>query len=196
MSGDGGLPLFEMVPATEGSSGDVAADTRWARWGTREVERVRRALGTLALTVHHVGATALPAAGTSSGTAVLDLLAETETLDRLARARLRLLAQGFELAAAAHPAVDCKVYIVDDLLTGERRAELRCYPAGHPEAERAPALCALLRARPELARAYLAHKAAARAAHARNEAAYHAAKQEWLECVLDEALALWRQRRA
>ena len=81
------------------------------------------------------------------------------------------------------------------MLTGGRRVELRCYPAGHPEAERAPALFALLRARPELARAYQAHTAAARAAHAADEAAYRAAKQEWLGRVLDEALALWRRAR-
>ncbi len=157
---------------------------------------MRQALGALVLAVHHVGATALPG---SSGSAVLDLLAEAESLERLVQARLRLLAHGFEPAATAeaahHAAADCRLYVADDMLTGRRQVELRCYPAEHPETERAPALTALLRARPELARAYQAHTAATRAAHATDEAAYRAAKQEWLGRVLDEALALWRRAR-
>ena len=174
------LPLFE-IPANH--------DARWARLGTRDVDRVRRALGTLAQAVYHVGATSLPGAPTA---AVRDLLAEVESLEQLIQARLRLLAHGFEPTAEARE--DCRLYIVDDLVTGERRVELRCYPARHPEAEHAPALFALLRARPQLARAYRDHKTAALATHAADTAAYRAAKRAWLEQVLDEALALWRVR--
>jgi GrpB-like predicted nucleotidyltransferase (UPF0157 family) len=138
-----------------------------------------------------VGATSLPG---STGSPVLDLLAEVETLERLVQARLRLLAHGFEPAVAESPPEGCRLYVVDDLLTGERRVELRCYAAGHPEAERSPAVFALLRAQPDLADAYLAHRAAARATHAADNAAYRAAKEAWLEHVLDEALAHWRRR--
>jgi GrpB-like predicted nucleotidyltransferase (UPF0157 family) len=174
------LPLFE-IPANH--------DARWARLGARDLDRARRALGAQARAVHHVGATSLPGAPES---AVLDLLAEVESLAQLAQARLRLLAHGFEPADEARE--DCRLYIVDDLITGERRVELRCYPAQHPETEHAPALFALLRARPHLASAYREHKAAVRALHAADEAAYAAAKRAWLERVLDEALALWRVR--
>lgn len=187
------LPLFEVPTADD--PGDAASDACGVRRGAQDADRVRRALGALVRAVHHVGATSLPG---SSGSAVLDLLAEVETLERLVQARLRLLAHGFEPVAVAevqHHVPDCRLYVVDDMLTGGRRVELRCYPAGHPEAERAPALYALLRARPELARAYLAHKGAARATHGSDEVAYFAAKQEWLERVLDEALALWRRAR-
>lgn len=156
----------------------------------RDVERVRRALGRLARAVHHVGGTSVP---DLPALPVLDLIAEVECLDRLAQIRLRLLAHGFE-AARPHPE-DCRLYVVDDLLTGERRVELRCYPAGHPEAERIPALFALLRARPELAQAYQEAKRAAWAACASDEAAYHASKRAWLECVMDEALGAWAGRR-
>ena len=174
------LPLFE-IPANH--------DARWARLGARDVDRVRRALGVLARAVHHVGATSLP--GTPAS-AVLDLLAEVESLEQLAQARLRLLAHGFEPAAETRK--DCCLYIVDDLVTGERRVELQCYPARHPETEHIPALFALMRARPELAHAYRDHKDAVRAAHAADAAAYLAAKRAWLEQVLDEALTLWRAR--
>lgn len=162
-------------------------DPRWASRGTRDVERVRRALGLLVRAVHHVGGTSVP---DLPALPVLDLLAEVESLDRLVSARLRLLAHGFE-PAEPHPE-DCRLYVVDDLLTGERRVELRCYAAGHPEAERIPALFALLRARPDLARAYHEVKLAAWTAYAADEAAYHASKRAWLERVVDEALALWR----
>ena len=165
---------------------NAVPEPRWALRGTRDVERVRRALGTLVRAVHHVGGTSVPGLSASP---VLDLLAEVENLDRLVQARLRLLAQGFE-SAESHPE-NCRLYVVDDLLTGERQVELRCYSAGHPEAERIPALFALLRARPDLARAYQATKLAAWAAHAADAAAYHACKRAWLERVVDEALALW-----
>ena len=55
--------------------------------------RVRRALGTLLRSVHHVGATSVP--GIAASSPVLDLLAEVETLEQLVHARLRLLAHGF-----------------------------------------------------------------------------------------------------
>ncbi len=159
------------------------------------MERVRRALGALARAVHHVGGTSVPdlPAPPAPDLPVLDLLAEVESLDRLAQARLRLLAHGFE-PAGPHPE-DCRLYVVDDLLTGERIVELRCYPAGHPEAERIPALFALLRARSDLARAYQEAKLAAWAACASDEAAYHASKRAWLEHVVDEALTAWAGRR-
>ncbi len=160
-------------------------DPRWAARGTRDMERVRRALGALVRAVHHVGGTSVPDLPASP---VLDLLAEVESLDRLVQARLRLLAYGFE-PAEPH-SEDCRLYVVDDLLTGERRVELRCYPAGHPEAKCIPPLFALLRARPDLARAYHEAKLAAWAAYAADEAAYHACKRAWLERVVDEALAL------
>ena len=156
----------------------------------RDVERVRRALGALARAVHHVGGTSVPDVPSLP---VLDLLAEVESLDRLSQVRLRLLAHGFEPAEPHRE--DCRLYIVDDLLTGERLVELRCYPAGHPEAERIPALFALLRARPDLARAYQEAKLAAWIGCARNEAAYHASKRAWLEHVVDEALTVWANRR-
>ncbi len=164
-------------------------EPRWKRQGARDVARVRRALGDVARAVHHVGATSVPGLPASP---VLDLIAETESLERLAaaRLRLRLLAHGFEAAEALPDG--CRLYIVEDLVTGERRVELRCYPAGHGEAERMPALFALLRARPDLATAYHQAKVAAWRAHGSDEAAYRAAKRAWSERVLDEALAFWR----
>lgn len=162
-------------------------DPRWASRGVRDVDRVRRALGALVRAVHHVGGTSVP---DLPAWPVLDLLAEVESLDQLARAKLRLLAHGFE-ATEPHPD-ECRLYVVDDLVTGERRVELRCYPAGHPEAERIPALFALLRARPDLARAYHEAKLVAWTACTNDEAAYRARKQAWLERVVDEAVAAWR----
>jgi GrpB-like predicted nucleotidyltransferase (UPF0157 family) len=169
----------------------AAPDPRWGRQGARDVERVRRALGPLARAVYHVGATSVAGLPASP---VLDLLAEIDVLERLARARLRLLAYGFE-AIELRPggeAGDYRLYVVDDMITGERRAELRCYPAGNKAAARIPALFALLRARPELALAYHEAKLAARTAHAADGAAYLAAKMAWLDRLLNEALALWR----
>lgn len=149
---------------------------------------MRRALGRVLRAAHHVGATSVP--GLPAVPPVLDLVAEVETLEQLGPTRLRLLAHGFELAKNCPQ--DCQLYVVDDIITGERRVELRCYPAGHPEAAHAPAVFALLRARPDLAKAYHAAKRAARAEHGADETTYHTAKHAWLERLLDAALALER----
>lgn len=159
-------------------------DPRWAAQGAREVGRVSRALGRAAIAVHHVGATSVP---DLPAMPILDVIAAAEALDQVASARLRLLGHGFEPAAPG-------LYVVDDPITGTRRVELRCIAIGDAEAERLPAIFALLRARPALARAYHAAKCAAWIAHAGDATAYHAAKRAWMESVLDEALAFWRSR--
>jgi len=167
--------------------GFAEPEPRWERQGARDVERVRRALGGLVRAAYHVGATSVPGL---PALPVLDLVAETENLERLAAMRLRLLAYGFD--GADSPLDGCRLYVVDDFITGERRVELRCYPPGHEEAERIPALFALLRARPDLAAAYHAAKLVAWRANGSDEAAYRAAKRAWAERVVDEALAFWR----
>ncbi len=79
----------------------------------RELDRVRRALRDVACVVRHA----------EEERPHIALHAEVHSLGDLSLARLRLLAHGY---IAVEPQADCQLYVVDDWLTGERRAELRC----------------------------------------------------------------------
>ena len=162
----------------------------WTTAAARDVARVQRALGEDCHAVHHVGSTSVPGI---QACPVLDLLAEVRDLAALHAARLRLLAHGF--AAQMPPErTCCATYHVVDLVTGRRRVELHCYEAGHAEAEQVVAFFAYLRAHPEVARAYEAHKREGRARHAADLAAYDAAKRAWVAGLAQQALAYWRAR--
>lgn len=163
---------------------------RWAAAAARDQVRVQRALGAACHAVHHVGSTSVPGI---EACPVVDLLAEVRTLEALHAARLRLLAHGF--VAQEPERTHRATYHVTDIVTRQRRVELHCYEAGHPEAEEVVAFFAYLRAHPEAARAYEALKRGNRARHAGDQATYDAAKQDWVRGLAHEALAHWRAHR-
>ena len=159
--------------------------SRWQARGIREVDRVRRALGAACHAVHHIGSTSLPSVTSVPGPAaaapvpaVMDLLAELHAPVLPASILLRLLAHGFTPAPAAAP---CTLHIVDDALTGHRRVELLCYPAGHAEAQFLIAFFAHIRVTPVTAAAYDRMKRDARARHGPASPAYAATKRAWMQ---------------
>ncbi len=135
--------------------------------------RVRRALGPPCLAVHHVGSTSVPHL---HAVPVIDLVAELEG-GLPAGAGLRLMVHGF---VAAAPEPSCTLHVADDVLTGHRQVELRCYPAGHDDVRMLVAFFALLRSAPAIAAEYDAMKRAARAGHGAGSPGYHAEKQGWM----------------
>lgn len=168
----------------------VPHESRWATAADRDKHRVRRALGDTCHDVHHVGSTSVPGLAACP---VVDLLAEVHSMAALHAAKLRLLAHGF--VAQAEDAAHRRCYHVDDLVTRQRRVELHCYEAGHPEAVQLLALYAYFRARPEVARSYEAIKREGRVRHARDVPAYLAAKRAWMGRMAEDALAFWRAQR-
>jgi GrpB-like predicted nucleotidyltransferase (UPF0157 family) len=158
-----GVVLLQPVPPHD----------RWPARAERDMARVRRALGPACRGVHHVGSTSVPGL---HAVPVIDLAAELEG-GLPAAAGLRLMVQGF---VAAAPEPSCTLHIVEDMLTGYRQVELRCYPAGHEDVRILAAFFALLRSAPAIAADYDAMKRAARARHGAGSPAYHAEKQAWM----------------
>ena len=81
---------------------------------------------------------------------------------------------------AAAPEPSCTLHVVDDVLTGHRQVELRCYPAGHEEVRALAAFFTLLRSAPAIAAEYDAMKRAVRNRHSAGSPDYHAEKQSWM----------------
>lgn len=160
----------------------------WATAAARDIRRVQRALGDGCRGVHHVGSTSVPGIAASP---IVDLLAEVHDIAALQASELRLSAHGFGVQAEA--AAHRRLYHVDDLVTRQRRVELRCYKSGHPEAEQLLALYAYFRAHPEVARAYEAIKREGRIRYGHDVRSYLEAKRAWIEGVAHKALAFWRR---
>ena len=108
----------------------VSHAPRWAVAATRDMQRVRRALGSACRGIYHVGSTSVPGIAASP---VVDLLAEVHSFAALQTAALRLSAHGF--VAQAEQVAHRRIYHVDDLVTRQRRVELHCYESDHPEAK-------------------------------------------------------------
>lgn len=156
----------------------------WTAAATRDMHRVRRALGGACRGIHHVGSTSVPGIAASP---VVDLLVEVHSFDALQTAALRLSAHGF--VAQAEQVAHRRTYHVDDPVTRRRRVELHCYETDHPEAKGLLAFYACLRAYPEVARTYEALKREGRVQHGHDVQAYLAIKRAWSEGVAQAALA-------
>lgn len=153
---------------------------RWSAWAERDMARVRRALGADCHAIHHVGSTSvLPRPGLPSTKApVIDIAAEVRGPALPEPALLRLLVHGF-IVQEAEPA--CRLFVVEDPATGDRRVELRCYPAGHAEVRVLVAFYAYLRRTPDAADEYREMKHQTRLSHGASTPAYLAAKRAWIE---------------
>ena len=151
----------------------VPPHERWPAWAERDMARIRRALGPACQAVHHLGSTSVPGL---HAVPVIDLAAELEG-GLPAAAGMRLMVHGF---VAAAPEPSCTLHFVEDALTGHRKVELRCYPAGHEDVRMLAAFFALLRSAPAIAAEYDAMKRAARAQHGVGSPGYHAEKQGWM----------------
>jgi GrpB-like predicted nucleotidyltransferase (UPF0157 family) len=81
---------------------------------------------------------------------------------------------------AAAPEPSCTLHVVDDVLTGQRKVELRCYPAGHEDVRMLVAFFTLLRSAPAVAAEYDAMKRVARARYGAGSPGYHSEKQAWM----------------
>lgn len=155
--------------------GLIRPDAYWLPQATREMQRVRRALGTCCHAVHHVGSTSV--AGLAAAP-IVDLMAELDDINLNNLARLRLMAHGF--TGAAGPS-QCAAFMVEDTLSGTRTVELFLYPLGHEEVRVAVAFFAYLRLQPEVAAAYGTMKLQARTRHGAGTSGYAAEKRAWMQ---------------
>jgi len=163
----------------------------WRRRAARDMDRVRRALGAACHDVHHVGSSSVPPHPDMPLTEapVIDIAAEVHGPALPEAAVLRLLVHGF-IALEAEPA--CRLFMVEDPVTGRRQVELRCYPAGHAELQVLVAFSAYLRRVPGVADEYHTMKRATRISHGAGSPAYHAAKRAWMQQRQAAVLEAWR----
>lgn len=157
--------------------GFTQPNARWPEQAGREMQRVRRALGTSCRAVHHVGSTSV-AGPPAVPVPVMDLMAELDDAGLHGMARLRLLAHGFvDMPGPSH----CVAFAVEDALSGCRVVELLLYPFGHEDVRVTVAFFAYLRVQPDVAVAYSTMKLHARSKHGAGTSGYAAEKWAWMQ---------------
>ncbi len=148
-------------------------------WGPRaraEASRVCEALGAAAVTVHHVGSTAI---GGIRAKPILDLLPIVTSLAMLDAAAPRLAALGYRWRGEF--GIPGRRYCtLDDPSTGKREVQLHCFAVAHPEIERMLLFRDYLRSHPGEARAYETEKERCRLLHPDDTIAYAEAKTAWI----------------
>lgn len=143
------------------------------------------AAGATVLEVHHIGSTAVQGLRAKP---ILDLLPVVTSLAELDAVQSALRAAGY--AWRGEQGMPGRRYLTfSDTDTGERRAHLHCYAVGSSEITRHVAFRDLLRARPDVAEAYVRLKDRCRDAHPLDSAAYTDCKKSWIADVEARAAA-------
>jgi GrpB-like predicted nucleotidyltransferase (UPF0157 family) len=124
-------------------------DPDWARAFAAEAAAIEAALGGLAITLHHIGSTAVP---DILAKPVIDLLGEVEALATLDAASGMLTAIGYEALGAN--GIEGRRYFRKLGPDGERTHHLHVFARGSPHVVRHLAFRDYLRAMPDVARAY------------------------------------------
>lgn len=163
----------------------------WAGQASLAADEVRRFLGSVCTAVHHVGSTSIPGILAKP---VIDLVAIVTSLAALDAVQPALTGHGYR-AWGEYGIAGRRYFSLDDPGTGRRRAQLHCFEAGHPAAERMIAFCAYLRAHPEQARRYERVKVACYALHPDNSTDYARAKDGWIRSLDATVQAWWRPER-
>jgi GrpB-like predicted nucleotidyltransferase (UPF0157 family) len=159
-------------------------DPAWAENARDESARLAGALGSLLLTVHHVGSTAIPDIRAKP---ILDLIPVFATVEALDEARGQIESMGY--AWWGEYGLPGRRYCTyDDPVTGRRKVQLHAYVVGSAEITRHVVFRDFLLARPEIARAYDAEKERCRKLHPLDSHAYSDCKCEWIQRIQEEAL--------
>ena len=163
----------------------------WAEQARAETVRLRKALGGVLITVHHIGSTSIPGIMAKP---IVDLIPVVSDLASLDRTMPRVEALGYEcLGEFGLPGRRyCRR---DDPLTGRRACQVHCYADGWPEIDRHLAFADYLRAHPAIAKDYEAEKVRAATLHPGNTLDYNDAKNDWIKRVERDALHWWNARR-
>jgi GrpB-like predicted nucleotidyltransferase (UPF0157 family) len=147
--------------------------------------RVAEALGRSAVTVHHVGSTAIDGIRAKP---ILDLLPVARSLEMLDAAAPRLIALGYRWWGEF--GIPGRRYCtLDAPASGQREVQLHCFAVGHPEIERMLLFRDYLRSHSSEARAYEAEKERCRLLHPDDTMLYAEAKTAWIRACDGRARA-------
>lgn len=162
----------------------LAYDPGWDVAATREIGRLKAALGENLLRVHHVGSTAVPGIKAKP---VIDLLPVVVSLVVFDAQQPAVEALGYGWAGEL--GLPGRRYCFrDDPESGKRQFQLHCYKVGSDEIRRHLAFRDHLRRHRQLARAYEAEKIRCQALHPDDSHAYSECKNAWIRKVEKDAL--------
>jgi GrpB-like predicted nucleotidyltransferase (UPF0157 family) len=165
-------------------------DPAWAEQARREAARLMTKLGTVIVTVHHIGSTAIPGIRAKP---ILDLMPVVSNL--LEFEKLRSVVEGLGYLWWGEYGLAGRRYCtLDDTLTGLRHVQLHCYSTGSSEVRRHIAFRDHLRSHPHLAREYDAEKARCRDLHPLNSHAYGDCKSVLVQKIEADALLAFLNR--
>ncbi len=152
-------------------------DPEWPRQA-EALGRQLELLGTVLLTVHHIGSTAVPGLAAKP---VIDLLPVVRSLGELDERRSLLESLGWEWHGEY--GIPGRRYCTLTGAEGRRVAQSHFFEGGSPHIERHLAFRDHLRAHPEVREAYEAEKRRARDLHPGNSHAYSDEKAAWIQAV-------------
>lgn len=168
----------------------VEHDPAWVGIAVREAERLRGALGSVLVEVHHIGSTAI---STIRAKPIVDLLPVVGSLAEVDARRTDIEALGY--AWWGELGIQGRRYcILTDAATERRVAQLHVFATGSERIGWHVTFRDYLLAHPQEARAYEAEKMHAQALHPGDVNAYNDAKAAWIRGC-DERAAAWRGAR-
>ena len=164
----------------------VPYSSDWGRKYQLEEARIRRALGSVAVAVHHIGSTAIPGILAKP---VIDVLVEATSLEAVDIRRDRLDALGYEAMGAY--GIPGRRYFRKDTANGVRAFHVHVFARGSVEAGRHLAFLDYLQSHPRAALEYSELKRVLTATHNADKNAYVAGKASFVARVMKEATA-WK----
>lgn len=160
----------------------------WQELATAEAVRLRQALESNVVVVHHIGSTAIPGIHAKP---IIDLLPVVRSVGELDEQKSAFLQLGYEYWGE-YGIPGRRYCTLDEPSTGRRKFQLHCFESAHEEIDRHLAFRDYLRANPLKAMEYAAEKSRCRELHPHDSHAYSDAKAVWIAAELPAALAYFR----
>jgi GrpB-like predicted nucleotidyltransferase (UPF0157 family) len=164
-------------------------DPEWPKIAASHAERLQ-ALGSILVTVHHIGSTSVPGLAAKPIIDLMPLVTDLADLDRL---RYRVEALGYDWHGEL--GISGRRYCKLSDEAGARVAQLHFFEANSPHVERHIAFRDYLREHPEAAVEYENEKRRARELHPDDSHAYTDEKAAWIQDTEARALLWFAGRR-
>jgi len=156
----------------------VPHDPKWQRDFQQEAQQITDALGANAITVHHIGSTAIP---TIYAKPVIDLLLVVQDLAALDTRQSLLEAMGYE-ELGEHGIPERRFFRRDNAL-GDRTHQIHAFKAGSPQIDRHFAFREYMIAHPDTAQEYSSLKRDLAAKHPNDIEAYMDGKDAFIQGI-------------
>lgn len=168
----------------------VPYDPEWAEAFQAESKRIRAALGTNAVAVHHIGSTAIPGIHAKP---VIDLLVEAQNLEATDGSRPAMASLGYE--SMGEFGIPGRRYFRKDDANGIRTHQVHVFEIGSPQVARHLAFRDFMIAHPNDALRYSDLKRRLAKEHPFDPEAYMDGKDPFIQ-EIDRRAAIWKKQRS